>query len=153
MKPLTYEQALSRAAALCSGSEHCSSEIRKKLLQWGLTSAQAEDIISYLDKEKYIDNKRFCRAYCLDKFRYNHWGRIKVSQMLRMLEIENKDINEGLAAIDEKEYSEVLLHILEQKNRQLKDPDSYVRKGKLIRHALSKGFEMNVIINMVEEFL
>ncbi len=151
MKPLTYEQALSRAASLCSGSEHCSSEIRKKVIQWGLTPTQAEDIISYLEKEKYIDNTRFCRAYCLDKFRYNHWGRIKINQMLRMLEMDSLDINEGLEAIPEEEYLEVLTHVLEQKNRQLKDSDPYIRKGKLTRHALSRGFETHLIIEAVSQ--
>ena len=149
MKPLTYEQALLRAASLCSGSEHCSSEIRKKLLLWGVTSSQAEKIILYLINEKYIDNKRFCRAYCLDKFRYNHWGRIKIGQMLRMLEMKNEDINEGLESINEEDYEEVLLHILTQKNRQLKDSDPYIRKGKLIRHALSKGFESYLITEVL----
>lgn len=153
MKPLTYEQALSRAASLCSSSEHCSSEICKKVLQWGLTSAQAEDIIAYLIKEKYIDNSRFCRAFCLDKFRYNHWGRVKIAQMLRMLEMESSDINEGLDAIPEEEYLEVLSHVLAQKNRQLKDSDPYIRKGKLVRHALSRGFETCHIMDMVDEFL
>lgn len=151
MKPLTYEQALSRAASLCSGSEHCSSEICKKLLLWGLTPTQAEEIISYLINEKYIDNIRFCRAYCLDKFRYNHWGRIKIGQMLRMLEMKNEDINEGLESINEEDYKEVLLHILTQKNRQLKDSDPYIRKGKLIRHALSKGFESYLITEVLPQ--
>lgn len=151
MKPLTYEQALSRAASLCSGSEHCSSEIRKKLLLWGLTPTQAEEIISYLINEKYIDNIRFCRAYCLDKFRYNHWGRIKIGQMLRMLEMKNEDINEGLESINEEDYKEVLLHILTQRNRQLKDSDPYIRKGKLIRHALSKGFESYLITEVLPQ--
>lgn len=151
MKPLTYEQALLRAASLCSGSEHCSSEIRKKLLLWGVTSSQAEKIILYLINEKYIDNKRFCRAYCLDKFRYNHWGRIKIGQMLRMLEMKNEDINEGLESINEEDYEEVLLHILTQKNRQLKDSDPYIRKGKLIRHALSKGFESYLITEVLPQ--
>lgn len=151
MKPLTYEQALSRAASLCSGSEHCSSEIRKKLQQWGLTPTQAEDIISYLENEKYINNTRFCRAYCLDKFRYNHWGRIKISQMLRMLEMNDSDINEGLTAIDEDEYLQALLHILSQKDRQLKDSDPYIRRGKLIRHALSRGFETHHIMEVLSQ--
>jgi len=152
MKAITYEQALSRAASLCSGSEHCSSEIRKKVIQWGLTPTQAEDIISYLKEEKYIDNSRFCRAYCLDKFRYNHWGRVKISQMLRMLEMDNSDINEGLEAIPEEEYQETLTHVLEQKNRQLKDSDPYIRKGKLTRHALSRGFETHLIIEVLSQF-
>lgn len=151
MKPLTYEQALSRAASLCSGSEHCSSEIRKKLQQWGLTPTQAEDIISYLENEKYINNTRFCRAYCQDKFRYNHWGRIKISQMLRMLEMDDSDINEGLTAIDEDEYLQALLHILSQKDRQLKDSDPYIRRGKLIRHALSRGFETHHIMEVLSQ--
>ena len=151
MKPLTYEQALSRAASLCSGSEHCSSEIRKKLQQWGLTPTQAEDIISYLENEKYINNTRFCRAYCLDKFRYNHWGRIKISQMLRMLEMDDSDINEGLTAIDEDEYLQALLHILSQKDRQLKDSDPCIRRGKLIRHALSRGFETHHIMEVLSQ--
>ena len=151
MKPLTYEQALSRAASLCSGNEHCSSEIRKKLQQWGLTPTQAEDIILYLENEKYINNTRFCRAYCLDKFRYNHWGRIKISQMLRMLEMDDSDINEGLTAIDEDEYLQALLHILSQKDRQLKDSDPYIRRGKLIRHALSRGFETHHIMEVLSQ--
>lgn len=150
MKPLTYEQALSRAAALCGGSEHCSSEIRKKLLLWGLSPTQAEKAIGFLIDEKYIDSKRFCRAYCLDKFRYNHWGRIKISQMLRMLELDSSDINEGLDAIPEEEYQEVLQHVLEQKNKQLKDSDPYIRKGKLVRHALSRGFETHLIIDAAD---
>ena len=151
MKPLTYEQALLRAASLCSGSEHCSSEIRKKLLLWGVTSSQTEKIILYLINEKYIDNKRFCRAYCLDKFRYNHWGRIKIGQMLRMLEMESEDINEGLESINEEDYKEALLHILTQKNRQLKDSDAYIRKGKLIRHAMSRGFESYLITEVLQQ--
>lgn len=153
MKPLTYEQALSRAAALCSGSEHCSSEIRKKLLLWGLSPTQAEKAIGFLIDEKYIDSKRFCRAYCLDKFRYNHWGRIKISQMLRMLELDSSDINEGLDAIPEEEYQEVLQHVLEQKNKQLKDSDPYIRKGKLVRHALSRGFETHLVIDAADNLL
>lgn len=150
MKPLTYEQALSRAAALCSRSEHCSSEIRKKLLLWGLSLTLAEKAIEWLMEEKYIDNMRFCRACCLDKFRYNHWGRIKISQMLRMLELDSKDINEGLDAIPEEEYQEVLQHVLEQKNKQLKDADPFIRKSKLIRHALSRGFETHLITDMAD---
>jgi len=153
MKTLTYEQALSLAASLCSRSEHCSSEIRKKLLLWGLSPVQAEKAIGSLVDGKFIDSKRFCRAYCLDKFHYNHWGKIKISQMLRMLEMDSSDIKEGLDAIPDEEYQEVLQHVLEQKNKQLKDSDSYIRKGKLVRHALSRGFETHLILNIADNLV
>ena len=73
--------------------------------------------------------------------------------MLRMLELEASDINEGLDAIPEEEYQEVLLHVLSQKNRQLKDSDPYTRKGKLVRHALSRGFETDLILELVGQFV
>jgi regulatory protein len=123
------------------------------LLLWGLPASRAEKAIGFLVDENYIDNSRFCRAYCLDKFRYNHWGRIKIEQMLRMLEMDSDDIKNGLDAIPEEEYQEVLSHVLSQKNRQLRDSDPYVRKAKLVRHALSRGFETHAIMDMVEEFL
>ena len=73
--------------------------------------------------------------------------------MLRMLELDSSDINEGLDAIPEEEYQEVLQHVLEQKNKQLKDSDPYIRKGKLVRHALSRGFETHLIIDAADSLL
>ena len=73
--------------------------------------------------------------------------------MLRLLEMDSTDINEGLDAIPEEEYQEVLQHILEQKNKQLRDSDPYIRKGKLVRHALSRGFETHLILEATEALL
>ena len=54
-KPLTPENALARAAALCSRSEHAEYDIRRKLNEWGITFASANDIIYRLISEKYIE--------------------------------------------------------------------------------------------------
>lgn len=151
MKELTYEQALYKAAALCSGSEHCLSEIEEKLEKWGALAPDREKILGYLVDEKYIDHLRYARAYARDKFRYNHWGRYKIRQMLRMQDIEEQYIRQALEEIDEEEYLSTLRHILEQKDRQLHDQDPYQRKGKLVRHAVSKGFEMDVVMDTVED--
>lgn len=146
MKELSYEQALSRAASLCSTSEHCTGEMEEKLRKWGLGNRDVERAIEYLVDEKYIDNLRFSRAYCLDKLRYNHWGRIKIQQMLHHLELTPKEIQEGVSAIEEEEYKEILLTVANTKLRTLHDEDAFTRQGKLIRHLLSKGFEMDFIM-------
>ena len=49
------EVALGKAAALCSQSEHCSSQIMEKLSSWNVSVQDANDIMDYLLKEKYID--------------------------------------------------------------------------------------------------
>ena len=150
---LNKEQALGRAARLCSGSEHCSSQIREKLLNWGVSLEDTEDIIGYLVREKYIDNIRFSRAYCHDKFFYSHWGRVKIRQMLRHLHLTDTEIAEGLEAIPEETYMQTITDVLCQKNRTLHDTDPYQRKGKLVRHLLSRGFEMDLVIDAADDLL
>ena len=153
MKELSYEQALSRAASLCSTSEHCTGEMKEKLRKWGLENNEIERALEYLVDEKYIDNLRFSRAYCLDKLRYNHWGRIKIQQMLHHLGLSSQEIQEGLSAIEENEYKEILLTVANAKLRTLHDEDAFTRQGKLIRHLLSKGFEMDFIMKHLSSVL
>lgn len=147
------EVALSKATALCSGSEHCMSQIMEKLSLWNVSPQDAYDIMDYLVKEKYIDNKRFARAYCHDKFCYNHWGRIKIRQMLRHLRLGDEEIEEGMETIDEEDYLEALNDVLRAKDRTLKDKDKYLRKAKLVRHLLSRGFETELAISAVDSYM
>lgn len=149
---ISKEVALGKAASLCSGSEHCTSQIREKLSSWGVSEEDANDIINRLVEEKFIDNSRFSRAYCHDKFCYSHWGRVKIRQMLRSLRLSDEEIAEGMTAIPEEAYSETLSGALLAKDRTLKDTDTCQRKGKLVRHLLSRGFEMDLILDAVDGY-
>ena len=44
-KTLTPPEALHRAAALCSSSEHCIADIREKLSRWGIGEPDARTIV------------------------------------------------------------------------------------------------------------
>ena len=150
---LSKEQALAKAASLCSCREYCTSQMQEKLLSWGISDGDTENIICHLINEKYIDNKRFSRAYCHDKFCYNHWGRVKIRQMLRHLRLSDEEIAEGMEAIPEEDYLQALTDALRQKDRTLHDTDPYQRKGKLVRHLLSRGFEMDLILDAIDKYL
>lgn len=150
---MSKEVALGKAMALCSGSEHCASQIMEKLSLWGVSEQDACNIMDYLVKERYIDNRRFARAYCHDKFCYNHWGRIKIRQMLRHLRLSDEDIAEGMEAIPDEEYLQALNDVLRAKDRGLHEKNVYQRKAKLVRHLLSRGFETDLVIDAVDEYL
>ena len=148
---MTYEQALSRTAALCSGAEYCERQIEEKLRRWEMEEADITRILQYLKDEKYIDSERFCRAFTSDKVRYNHWGRMKIRQALRFQHLPDEAISEALDQIDDSEYQEVLSQILAAKSRTLHDSDPYVRRAKLLRHAASKGFEADLVLSLLPE--
>lgn len=149
-QPLTASEARSRAEALCSRSEYSDGQMARKLQQWGIGQSDIAAIIDHLIDERYIDNQRFARAFTLDKLRYNTWGRIKIQQALRLAGVSDSDIRLAFDEIPEEEYREVLHTVISRKARQLSDEeDDYTRRGKLIRHALSHGFEMDLVMDEV----
>lgn len=151
-KEITYEEAVRRMEALCSAGEHCCHDIRTKMEKSGIPAPQTEQAIRHLQEERYIDERRFARAFALDKLRYNHWGRLKIAQAMRMLHIGDADIRHGLEAIDEAEYAAILERVTEQKCRQLRDADPYVRRCKLVRHAVGRGFETDEAMQAAGRF-
>lgn len=93
-----------KAEAYCSATEHCPFEVMTKLSQWGADEAMSERILLHLQKERYVDSARYCRAFVRDKYRFARWGRMKIVQALRMKHLSSEDIEAGMAEIDEEEY-------------------------------------------------
>ena len=145
------EQWTKKAAALCSRAEYCASQIAEKLRRWGADEDEIARIIAKLIDEKYIDNERYCSAFANDKFRYAHWGRMKIRQALRLQGLPDEAVSEALQEIDEEEYLQTLRKILDAKARSLHDSAPYVRRAKLARHAAGKGFEVDLILNCLED--
>lgn len=143
--------AYQKAAILCSKSEKCTSEIQEKLKLWGLTETGAEPVLKKLIAEKYIDDERFTQAYVKDKFRFNHWGKQKIAYMLRAKNISEEIINQALNEIEDEGYSEKLHKLLEDKARSIKAQNSFDKRSKLMRFALSRGFESGEIYRVLKE--
>ena len=104
MKILTEEEAFARLSAQCATAEHCAHEINEKMVRWQLDDDIRKRIIQRLTEERYIDERRYCRAFTADKLRYNKWGRHKIAQALAMKHIDRTLVNEALDGIDEEEY-------------------------------------------------
>ncbi|MBR6077758.1 MAG: RecX family transcriptional regulator [Paludibacteraceae bacterium] len=151
-KAVSEEQALARMAAYCSGAEHCISEVRAKLTAMQLPSGAQERIIDRLVDERFIDEFRYCRAFVLDKLRYNGWGRNKISAMLSQKRVDHAAASEALDGIDDDEYLEIMEHVINGKRRLISASNGYELKTKLLRFALSRGFEMSVVNRYLNTF-
>lgn len=142
-------KALSRAAALCSRSEQCESDVRKKLHTWLDDDSQADDIIRQLRQEGYIDDDRYARAYVHDKLLYNGWGRIKLRLMLRAKQLSDEAIDQALEQIDPQQYTATLEHIVKAKWRTVAQREQRQARAALLRHAAGRGFEPHLIARCI----
>lgn len=146
MKEYTENELKNKAEAFCSAAEHCPSEVTAKLTQWGASAEAQERIVAHLIKERYIDPVRFCRFFTRDKYRFTHWGRVKIAQALKMKGLSADAINCGLEEIDEREYDDILKDLLRKKRKSVSGRNDYERNAKLIRFAIGRGFGMDEIV-------
>lgn len=149
-KECTEEEGRVKAEAYCSVAERCTDDVLRKLEQWGVPEGVHAPILASLVKERYIDEHRYAVAFVRDKYRFNQWGRIKISQALRMKHVSAGNISEALDEIDEEEYEAVLTTLLQKKSRSVKASNEYERNGKLIRFAASHGYEMGEILRCMK---
>jgi regulatory protein len=150
---LNYRQALTKMMAMCSQSERCRYDIVAKLRQWELSENEIAEAIEYLVKERFLNEERFVRFYVNDKLRFNKWGKIKLSFMLRQKQIPEPIIHEELSQISDDLYLKTLRNLLISKVKSVKGATDYERKGKLAVFAQSHGFEAELAFRIAEELI
>lgn len=148
-----YLAALGKAQNFCSKQETCISGIMKKLDQWGINPAFYEKIIKDLKEEKFIDETRYASLFVKEKFRFNQWGIIKIRHAMKAKQIPEYIINEAINEISDDEYLKTLEIIMTQKLRNIKTGNKFEQKGKLYRHAASKGYENDKIMQVINSIL
>jgi regulatory protein len=146
-----YKSALNKAMALCAGREICFSDIRKKVVSWGVNGEETDKILSVLASDKFIDEERYTSAFVKDKFRYNKWGKKKIWAALKMKQIPDEIIRTALDSIDDADYLDLLKSILEKHRKSVRAKNNFELKGKLLRHCLAKGFESHLIYDLLNE--
>ena len=144
------DELLHRAQKVCSGREYCISDIMSLLDRWGARDEKTRSaIINKLIADKFIDEVRYCRAFARDHFTYSQWGRVKITQALKSKNIPAEAIASGLEAIDDEEYLALLKKIIADQQKRIKAKNRYDLKGKILRHALGKGFESHLVYDAI----
>jgi regulatory protein len=139
------ESIFLKVAHLCSKSEQCTPDIKKRIRELGGSDEMSEAIIKRLVTENYLNDQRFVGMYVRDKFRLNNWGRVKMHYYLKMKGLKDDLIQSGFAGIDEEDYVALLIKTMKEKARTIRSTDKYEKMGQIIRFAQGRGFEPELI--------
>ncbi len=145
------KQAFLKASNYCSKREACIFDIKKKLYQWQIPENLYSEIIDLLIKQNYINENRYAEAFVNDKYKFNHWGRLKIKHALLSINIDNKYISKALQNINETEYYTFAQKSICQKAKTLNFDDYIKSKQKLIRYILGKGYEPELVQKITDE--
>ncbi len=145
-----------KAERYCVKAERSAWDIRRKLWDWGVRDKeQGEELIAQLEKQRYLDEERFARAYARDKYRFNSWGLRRIEQELRMRQIDSRLIAKVLQEVEEEfDIQEQLESLLEKKYRSF--PANLERRkvyDRLMRYASYRGFDFDDAKSIIERLM
>ena len=146
-----FNSILQKARNLCSRSEKCVFDIRKYVSKNDISEIEIEKTIEILITEKYIDEARYTGFFVNDKLKFNKWGKIKIRHTLRQKKINENHKTKAITNIDNDVYLDTLKSIIRQKNKTIKSKDSIKVKTSLIRFAAGRGFEYDLILDILKE--
>ena len=140
---------LEKARKYCAYQERSQQEVRDKLYEWGLHRNEVEQGIAQLVSENYLNEQRFAIAYAGRKFRMKGWGRIKIKLALKQKKVSDYCIRKALEEISSRDYQKTLSKILSDKSKEVTEKNPLKRKYKIAQYAISKGFEPEMVWEMV----
>ncbi|MDB5241272.1 MAG: regulatory protein RecX [Spirosoma sp.] len=139
------KDALRKAAMFCAYQERTQQEVRERLKEWGLWGDDAEEVIAELIQQNYLNEERFAKSFAGGKFRVKGWGRRKIRQHLQQRGITGYNLDQAMNEIAPADYRTTLTELLDKKRRTLRDDSPLIVKQKLVRYALSKGYESDLV--------
>lgn len=142
---LDYKSALLKAQKHCAYQERSQQEVRNKLFEWGLHSADVENAIVELISANFINEERFAMQLASGKFRIKHWGKVKITQALKLHKVSSYCIKKALQQIPDDDYEKSLRKILEKKRNSVPGKLTPLKARKLAHFAQSKGYESALI--------
>ncbi|MCC7465603.1 MAG: RecX family transcriptional regulator [Saprospiraceae bacterium] len=145
---ITPDQALQKMERFCAYRERCPKEVRSKLKEMGLSSADSEQIYQVLQEDNFFNEERFAMAYAGGKFRNNYWGKVRIRQELKMRGIAPEYIRQATDAISEEEYEALIRKLVDKKMQQYAGDDK--ARDKTIASLVRGGFELELVFRMME---
>jgi len=138
-------EAYVKIAAFCAYQERTQQEVREKLGTYGLEEELIEYLIVRLIQENYVNEERFAKTFAGGKFRMKKWGRIKIRAELKARGLSAYCVQKGMNEINPDAYWQTLVELAEKKNATEKESDALIRKQKIVRFLVGKGYEQDLV--------
>ncbi|MDF2932696.1 MAG: RecX family transcriptional regulator [Chryseobacterium sp.] len=149
-KLFTFDEIKQKLVNYCVYQDRCHAEVEQKMREFVLIPEAKEEILLYLMKENYLNEERFTRSYIRGKFNIKQWGKNKIKIHLKQKGITEKLITKSFDEIDDEDYLKIIKKLYENHFSKQKGLQVYQKKSKTIKYLLSRGFEYENILQVID---
>jgi regulatory protein len=140
-KKYSKQEALHRLKIDCDKRERTHWDVREKLIKWGVSTKDREDVIATLISENFLNEERYASAFANDKSRFYGWGPKKISSMLKLKGISERNISVALNQLDSASTQTLMREIFEKQSKKWSKLPPYQFRMKMARHLIGKGYD------------
>ena len=152
-KTKSAAQAFAALQRLAARSEKSSGDAMRLMQRWGVPEKERRGVLAKLVEQRFIDDRRYAEAYVREKSRLGGWGARKIALQLRSKGISQEIIKQALGKIDGYEQRQRLEEKLRRKLKGIKAVNDYELRGKLLRYALSLGYDYDTSTEAVQSVI
>jgi regulatory protein len=150
---LSYDEALEKLRHFCAYQERSQAQVIRKMKNLSVDAEFHENLLAALVEEKFLDQQRYAASYARGKSRIKGWGIRKISSHLKFELGDDFQSELVTESADLEKARQKLRRDLEKKAILLTQKQDPNKKSKLLRFCLSRGFEMDESIAVVNSVL
>jgi regulatory protein len=147
-KNMSYDRAREKAMRYCSFQERCQLDLTNRFRAWNVEEKNWDKILDYLIDENFLNETRYVEAFIRGKFKMKKWGvnKIKMGLIAKRAFNESQFDKVFKAEIEEEEYLKTISKLIEKKNYLINEPDDFIKRDKVYRYMISKGYESDLVV-------
>lgn len=148
----SVKECIQKLEYYCSYQERCHADVVSKLFDFQLTPDETDTVIVHLIQNNFLNEERFVLLFTISKLHQKKWGKIRITQELKLRKISSYLIAKGIKSIADDEY-EVTFELLSEKFWEtITEKNKAKKQKKFCDYLLRKGWESNMVYSRYKDF-
>ncbi|MTH18302.1 RecX family transcriptional regulator [Flavobacterium sp. LC2016-01] len=147
----TPKEALQKLEHFCAYQERCHDEVVSKLYSLKMTADEIDLIVVQLIEGNFLNETRFACSFARGKHRIKSWGKIRITNELKLRNITSTNISLALKEISAEEYEITFNELSERCWNSLQEKNLLKKRKKFCDYLLRRGYESNFVYEKAKE--
>lgn len=145
----TIKEALLKLEHFCAYQERCHLEVITKLRSLRMSPDEINYIVVQLIENNFLNETRFACSFARGKHRIKHWGKIRITNELKLKQISSTNITLALKEISPEEYETTFEELSERSWENIRETNLLKKRKKFCDYMLRRGYESSLVYDKV----
>lgn len=136
----------------CVYQDRCHKEVIQKMYDLQVPHDQRDEIIVRLINDNFLNEERFARSFARGKHAIKKWGRVRITNELKLREISAYLIKKALSEISEENYEQTFYDLASKQWEMSTETHLLKKKKKVSDFLFRKGYEKEKIYDFISGY-